>query len=175
MTPWCLAPMDITKRWVSALYQTFTAASFSCCLFVGLSASSFVSSKWKTSSIGLGTGGWLGHWRILHCFTLRSSWVVFAVCFGLLSICTVKHHIISSAASVWLWADSIALYTSEFILLRPSAVTSSMKTSEPVQLTALHAHDATITLPPPCLTDEVLCFGSWALPFLLQTFLLPPF
>ena len=35
--------------------------------------------------------------------------------------------------------------------------------SEPVPVAALLAH--TITLPPPCFTDEVVCFGSWAVPF----------
>ncbi len=29
------------------------------------------------------------------------------------------------------------------------------------------------TLPPPCFTDEVVCLGSWAVPFLLHTLLFP--
>ena len=36
-------------------------------------------------------------------------------------------------------------------------------------MAAIHAH--TMTLPPPCFTDEVVCFGSWAVPFLLHTLL----
>ncbi len=28
-----------------------------------------------------------------------------------------------------------------------------------------------MTLPPPCFTDEVVCLGSWAVPFLLHTLL----
>lgn len=40
------------------------AATFSCCLFVGLSASSFVLSTWKASSVGMRSGPWLGHWKI---------------------------------------------------------------------------------------------------------------
>ncbi len=30
-----------------------------------------------------------------------------------------------------------------------------------------------MTLPPPCFTDEVVCLGSWAVPFLLHTLLFP--
>ena len=44
-------------------------------------------------------------------------------------------------------------------------------TSEPVPVVAIHAQ--TITLSPPCLTDEVVCFGSWAVPFFLHTYLFP--
>ena len=35
-----------------------------------------------------------------------------------------------------------------------------MKISEPVPSAAIHAQ--VITPPPPCFTDEVVCFGSWA-------------
>ncbi len=45
MTALSLELMDITKDWVSSfvtLCQAFTAADFSCCLFVGLSVFSFV-------------------------------------------------------------------------------------------------------------------------------------
>lgn len=40
------------------------AATFSCCLFVGLSASSFVLSAWKASSVVMRSGPWLGHWKM---------------------------------------------------------------------------------------------------------------
>lgn len=40
--------------------------------------------------------------------------------------------------------------------------------TDPVPLAAMHDH--VITLPPPSLTQDV-CFGLWAVPFLLQTFL----
>ncbi len=95
----------------------------------------------------------------------------FAVCFGSLSICTVKRRPMSSEAFGWIWADNIARNTSEFILLLLSAVTSSINTREPVPLAAIHAH--AMTLPPPCFTDEVVCLGSWAVPFLLHTLLFP--
>ena len=74
--------------------------------------------------------------------------------------------------SIWpIWADKIARNTSEFILLLLSAVTSSLNTREPVPVAAIHVH--AMTLPPPCFTDEVVCFGSWAVPLLLLTLLLP--
>ncbi|MEE6522381.1 hypothetical protein FKM82_020897 [Ascaphus truei] len=37
----------------------------------------------------------------------------------------------------------------------------------------MHAH--AITLPPPCFTDDVVCFGSLAIPSLLHTFFFPSF
>ena len=86
-------------------------------------------------------------------------------------ICTVKRRPMSSEAFGWIWADNIARNTSEFILLLLSAVTSSINTREPVPLAAIHAH--AMILPPPCFTDEVVCFGSWAVPFLLHTVLFP--
>ena len=55
-TAWSMEAMDITRRWVSSflmLFQSFTAAVFSCCLFVGLSVLSFVFSKWNSCSIWL--------------------------------------------------------------------------------------------------------------------------
>ncbi len=47
--------MDISRDWVSSsvmLCQVFTAADFSCCLFVGLSAFSFVFSEWNAAQSG---------------------------------------------------------------------------------------------------------------------------
>ncbi len=139
--------MNVTKDWVSffvMLCQAFTAADFSCCLFVGLSASSFVFSKWNACSIGLKSGGWHGHCRIFHFFTFKNPWVAFAVCFGSSSICTIKRRPINFAAVGWIWADSISLYTSEFIRLLLSSVTSSLNTSNPVPLEAMHAHAITL-------------------------------
>lgn len=71
------------------LSQVFTA--FSCHLFEGLSAFSFVSSYWKACSIRLRSGDWLGHWRISHYFASRRSLVVFTVCFGSLSTLRIRH------------------------------------------------------------------------------------
>ncbi len=55
MTALSLDLMDITRDWVSSfvmLCQAFTAADFSCCLFVGLSAISFVFSEWNAAQSG---------------------------------------------------------------------------------------------------------------------------
>jgi len=69
------------------------------------------------------------------------------------------------------WADTIFLHTSEFIVQLPSAVTSLLKISVPVPVAAIHAQS--ITTPPPCLTDELLCFRSWAVLYHLYTLFLP--
>ena len=129
--------------------------------------------KCMLNRIQVRSGDWLGHCITFNLFALKSSLVAFAVCFGSLSICTVKRRPMSSEAFGWIWADNIARNTSEFILLLLSAATSSINTREPVPLAAIHAH--AMTLPPPCFTDEAVCFGSWAVPFLLHTLLFPSF
>ncbi len=147
MTALCLELMDITRDWVSCfmmLCQAFTVADFSCCLFVGLSAFSFVFSKWNACSIELKSGDWLGHCRIFHFLTFKNSWVAFAECFGSLSIRTMKRRPINFAAFGLNLAEGISLYTSEFIQLLLSSVTSSINTSNPVPLEAMHAHAITL-------------------------------
>ncbi len=170
MTALSLVLMDITRDWVSSfvmLCQDFTAADFSCCLFVGLSAFSFVFSKWNACSIGLRSGDWPGHFRIFKFFTFKNSWVAFAVCFGSSSICTMKHHPINFAPFYWIWAESISLYTSEFIRLLLSSVTSSLTPG-----TQCHWKPCTL-MPSHCSTmfHRWCCMlGSWAVPSLLHTF-----
>ena len=153
------------------LCQASTATVFSSRLFLGHFPFSFVFSKSNACSIGFRSGVWLGHCITFHFFALKNYLVTFAVCFGSLSICTVKCRPMSSEAFGWIWAYNIARNTSEFILLLLSAVTSSINTREPVPLAAIHAH--AMTLPPLCFTDEVVCFGSWAVPFLLHTLPFP--
>ena len=155
------------------LCQASTATVFSSSLFLGHFPFSFVFSKWNAWSIGFRSGDWFGHCITFHFFALKNYLVAFAVCFGSLSIYTVKRCPVSSEAFDWIWADNIAQNTSEFILLLLSAVTSSINTREPVPLAAIHAH--AMTLPPPCFADEVVCFGSWAVLFLLHTLLFPSF
>ncbi len=138
--------MDITRDWVSSfvmLCQAFTAADFSC-LFVGISAFSFIFSKWNACPIGLKSGDWLGHCRIFNFFIFKNSWVAFAVCCGSLSTCTMKRRPINFAAFGWIWAEIISLYTSEFFRLLVSSVTSSINTSNPAPLEAMHAHAITL-------------------------------
>ncbi len=121
------------------LCQAFTAADFSC-LFVGLSAFSFVFSKWNTCSIGLRSGDRLCHCRILHVFTLKTPGLLLLYIYWPSSICTMKHRPINFAPFDWIWVESISLHTSEFIWLLLSSVMSSINTSNPVQLEAMHAH-----------------------------------
>lgn len=72
-------------------------------------------------------------------FASRNSRVAFAVRFGSLSICTVKLSLISFVAFLWIWAESIALYTLQFVLLLLSAEPSSINTGGPLPLAAVHA------------------------------------
>ena len=83
-------PIDTSRCWVYSLVISFTVAVVSTWLFLGCFPFSFASSKLNTCSITLRSGDWLDHCRTFHFFPLRKSWVCFAVCFILLSICTVK-------------------------------------------------------------------------------------
>ena len=93
ITAWSLERIDITRHWVSSLVmlcQASTATVFSSCLFLGHFSFSFVFSKWNACSIGFRSGDWLGHCITFHFFALKNSLVAFTICFGSLSICTVK-------------------------------------------------------------------------------------
>ena len=65
-------------------------------------------------------------------------------------------------------AESEQTIYSHTIHLIASSVTSPITTSDPVPLEAMHAH--AITLPPPCFTDDEVCFGSRAVPIILVQF-----
>lgn len=54
-------------------FQVFTAASYSCCLFVSLSAFSFVINEWNRSLVGLRIGHWFHHYKIFYFFVLRNK------------------------------------------------------------------------------------------------------
>ncbi len=152
------------------LCQAFTAADFSCCLFVGLSAFSFVYSKWNACSIGLKSGDWLGHCKIFHFFNLQKLLGCFCCMFWVIVHLYYDAPSNQLCAFDWIWAESIYLYTSEFIRLLLSSVTPSLNTSA----TGSHAWSCHHTAPP-CFTDDVVCFGSWAVPSLLHTFFFPSF
>lgn len=81
----------------------------------------------------------------------------------------LKHRTASFAAFGWIGAESKALHAPEFNLLLLSAVTSSISTKGSVPLAAIHAR--AITLPPPCLTHDVVSIRSQAVSFFLHTFL----
>lgn len=123
MTVWRLGAMDITTCWLSSLEmvcQACSAAAFSCCLFVGLSAFCSPFSHWKACSAGLRSGDWLGQWRTSRLLALWKSLTAFAGCFGSLSICAVEDH---QFCSIWLnLSSSIALCTYR---LRPATSINS--------------------------------------------------
>ncbi len=87
-------------------------------------------------------------------------------CFTSSSICAMKRLPISFAAFDRIWAESISLYTSEFIRLLLSSVMSSINTSNPEPLEAIIPGDS-----PKMLN----VFGSWAVPSLLHTVFFPSF
>ena len=60
---------------------------------------SFVFSKWNAFSIGFRSDDWLGHYMTFLFFALKNSLVAFTVCFGSLSICTVKRRPMSLTQS----------------------------------------------------------------------------
>ncbi len=110
MTALSLELMDITRYWDSSfvmLCQAFTSTGFSCFFVCGSFCLNFVFSKWNACSIRLKSGDWLGHCRIIHVFTFKNSKVAFAICFGSLSTCIMKHHPLNFAAFDWIWPDSI--------------------------------------------------------------------
>ncbi len=119
------------RDWVSSfmmLCQAFTAADLSCCLFLSISAFSFVISKWMHARSVWDHEIDLAFQNNPLFFTFKISWVAFSVCFGPLSIYTMNCRPINFAAFDWIWAESISLYTSELIRLFLSSVTSSIKT-----------------------------------------------
>ncbi len=95
-----LCPWTSPNSEFPPLCQVFTASPWvAACLWVFLS-SVFVFSNWKVCSIiGLGSGDWLGHWRIFNFFAFKKSWVAFAICLGSLSICEVVSY---QFCSIWL-------------------------------------------------------------------------
>ena len=99
-----------------------------------------------------------------YSISLPLETLVFSVFFGSLTIGPVRHCPNSFTAFSWIWAGRIDLYITEFILLLLSAVTSSINTTNPVPLTAVHVHvhNTASTM------SNRWCggFGSWAVHFL---------
>lgn len=75
---------------VSSLEMLFSAATLSCCLFVGLCAFSFVFRNSNVFSVALRSRIWLVYLEISNFFVLKNSWFAFAVCCWLLAICAVN-------------------------------------------------------------------------------------
>ncbi len=135
MTALCLDLMDITRDWVSSfvmLCQAFTAADFSCCLFVCLEFClqqvKYMLDRVKIRRLTLPL-------QNISLFTFRKTWVAFAVCFGSSSICTEKYRPINFAAFDWILKSIYIPYTSEFFRLLLSSLTL-LNTSNAVPLEA---------------------------------------
>lgn len=110
----------------------FTAATFSCSVFVGLP------SVWYLITENHALLGW----RIFSFFARRNSGVAFALCFRSSSICTVKCRLIAFAGFEWIWVHHSTIQNLERLLL----------SADPVPLTAVHA----IAWPPQFLTEDVV-------------------
>lgn len=80
--------------------------------------------------------------------------------------------LISFSAFDWIWAKSLALYTSQFILLLQSTVTSSIHTSDPVQqrtwqsrqLAAIRAQDIVSSMFDGWCASDYKAFLSFSIP-----------
>ncbi len=150
------------------LCQASTATVFSSCCSWAFSFRFL--SKWNACSIGFRSGDWLGHCITVHFFPFKTLWLLLQYALG---------HCPSALWSAVQWVLKHLAEYEQIILPETlqnssaalSAVTSSINTRKPVPLAAIHAH--AMTLPPPCFTDEVVCLGSWAVPFLLHTLLFP--
>ncbi len=81
----------------------------------------------------------------------------------------MKHFPMNLVVFSWILVGKMVLYPSKFIQLQSSYIKSSVKLRGPVPETAMHVH--AMTTPPPCFTEEAVCLGSFAVPFLF-TFLL---
>ncbi len=143
MTALSLELMDFTRDWVSSfvmLCQAFTAADFSCCLFVGLSAFSFVFSKWNACLIRLRSGDWLCHCRIFHFLPSKTPGLLYLYVLGhrpfVLWSATQSTllHLIESVQRVYTLQNSSGCF----------CPLSSLNTSGPVPLEAMHAQAITL-------------------------------
>lgn len=77
----------------------------------------FVINNWKTSSVGLRSGYWLGKWNIFHFFTFRSSMITCAICFFFALWNTMFCRI---------WLKLSREYTPVHLRICPVAVTTSI-------------------------------------------------
>ncbi len=112
---------------------------------------------WLSSSAGFKSGDWLGQSKTFHLFALINSLTELAGCSGSLFWCNMKHFPNNMMAFSWILVGKMVLYSSKLILLLLSYIKSSVKLRRPVPEAAMHAH--AMTPPPPCFTDEAVCFG----------------
>lgn len=133
MTTWCLEPIIITKYHFFSL-EILSWPTFPGCLFVGPSFFSFVFNNWKAGcSVRLRSADRLCYRRTSQFLCLENLLDSFCIIYWVIILLHCE------AALGWIWAAIIALYTSQFILLLLTAVTSPTNTSEPVPLAAIRA------------------------------------
>lgn len=140
MTSWSLEPMDITKCWVSSSFDALPGlywSSLQLLLVWGSFCSNFCLEQVKRILGWVGIGDWLDCCRIFHFFA------------GLL-LQYVLHH---CPSVLWSPVESTLLNRSrKYIpkLFTPLlSFVAPINTSDPVPL-------ETITLPPPCFTEDVV-------------------
>ncbi len=125
---------------------------------------------WNACLIGLKLGDWLGHSRILHFLPSKTL--------GLLLLCVLGQRpfllwsVINFAPFDWIWAEYIPIL---FRIIPAASVLCHIITKHQwPSATGSHACSCHHTAPP-CFTDVVVCFGSWAVPSFLHTFFFPSF
>lgn len=147
MTAWYLAAMNITEPWVSTLQmlcQALTAAPCSCCLLQGLSALSFVLSKWKTCSMVLRSG------ERLEIYSVSLPWEALG-CGNVLS-----HY--PSVQCYWLcgiWLNVSRYYSPTHVRIHPAASISSDITNEHKRANSTGSHTG------PCHNTASPMFDRW--------------
>ncbi len=142
MPAWNLELVAIARDWVSSFVMLCQA--FSCCLYVALSAFSFVFSEWNAAQ-----SDWLGQCRILHFsfFPSKTPGLLLLYVLDLLPFVfwsaaqSTVLHLTESGQTVYLYT----LYNSLFI--------TKHSNSEPLEAMQLMHHTA-----PHSTTDDVVCF-----------------
>lgn len=84
-----------------------------------------------------------------------------AAFYGSLFICTMKCCLIGFTAFGWIWAEFGPVH----FKTQPAASISSHIINKHQRLYSTGGYARTVTLHPPCLTDDVRLFGCWAVPF----------
>ncbi len=163
MTALSLDLMDITGDWVSSLWcfpRPLLLTSVVVCLwgFLSLvlsSASEMHAQSCWDQEIDLAIAKYYTFYlqKLLGCFCCM-FWII------------VHEAPPNQLCSIWLnlGREYISIH---FRILPAASVTSSLNTSNPVPLEAIQFMHHTA---PPCFTEEVVWFGSWAVPSLLHTF-----
>ncbi len=158
--------MDIISRdWDCScvmLCQVFTAADFSSCLFVGLSAFSFVFSKWNSAQSGWDQEIDSNIAEYSTFLPSKTPGLLLLYCMFWVIVHVYYEAPLNQLFSTWLNLGREHISIPGCFCLLSSV--SSLNTSNPVPLEAMLMHHT-----------DVVSFGSWAVPSLLHTFSSPSF